>query len=779
MVTKFLKKKIAIALVAAMAIGGVTPTKLVPSFKMENVKAAASQKLDVSFDTSNKILNVGYKSGKIALGSTVYYQVVGYTTDKNGVESVKSLSAKGWVPVEIGLKDSNGYVGYVDFSWLKYTTKQDLCVMLDPTDSSEKEARITLNAMNTTLKIKYFSSLTKDNGKVLDSNGTVIADDCYIGNDTTGYLVSENTVKVTKVKVDGVTTNQKDIVTAAIPFDDLEFKTAEGDWTSAKDSTSGVVKVLAKNLYSGIKLQFRVAATEETVVGKEVTVSYPAKSTTLKIKFFGELTKNGTKVLDSNETEIASGCYIGNDVTGYLVSENTVKVTKVKVDGVTTNQKDIVASAIPFANLEFKTTDGNWTSATDPSLGVAKVLARYVNKGVKLQFRVAATSETPAGKTIAFSYPAKASGPKVTVDYNKQMVTLPVGSQYILSDSYKVGAAWINAPTELNSKGKEVAKAVYFNELDETIGYDGDVTKVVYVRTPGSKAKVSSKITVVTLGKATETASGVINVANGTTLLPTSYTAATDGKVLIQYATPYIATTTAKGKTTSTIAITNNSTEAYQVAVVLKSDLKDASGNFYNGNDFTAAASRIKIGDSASVIKFTDVKGYTVNKTGVKVAGTAKIATTLASEKSVSDYVILYRQFNKSSKTNTAPGKIYMVNMPEVLTQTLTANQGNTSLRAYVAGATPTITVNGNSEFTLSLGNIVNTATKPTVTVCKEAECKNANKDITVKVTKDGNNAKLTWIVNKEDNKDTGAYVKVVWESVTQYYYIGYSKTNS
>lgn len=627
MVTKFLKKKIAIALVAAMAIGGVTPTKLVPSFKMENVKAAASAVMSADFDYGEKLLKnvkrVGDSTISFGLGSVFYYQSVLYTVDKNGTEVLGTINPNKWTAVEVGT--DNG----VDFSWLSFAKKQMLYVASDPVavkEGTEEPAEILINAQNTTLKIKFYGTLPA---------GT--ADDYCIGNSITGYLVSEPTMKKTEVL-------------------------------------------------------------------------YPA---------------------------------------------------------------------IPFSSTQYKTENGEWTNVTDD---LTEQLLKYINKGVKLQFRVASVNKQKnvAGKTVSVAYPAKANGPKVTVDFNKQQITFPKGTEYILANRYlNDTATWVTPKNSANETTDTKPVTLYFDQLDSNVDYDiGDDKKILYVRTKAVAGKGCSKITTVTLGKATETASSVINVANGNDLLASSYTEATDGKVLIQYATPYIATTTAKGKTTSTIAITNNSTEAYQVAVVLKDDLKDNIGDFYSGTNFTAAASRIKIGDSTSKIKFTDVKGYTVNKKGEKVAGTAKIATTLASEKSVSDYVILYRQFNKSSKTNTAPGKIYMANMPVALTQTLTANQGNTSLSAYTAGATPTITVNGNSEFTLSLANIVNTKSSPTVTVWKEAECKNVNKDITVKVTKDGNNAKLTWTVNKEDNKETGAYVKVVWESVTQYYYISYSKTS-
>ena len=638
MVTKYLKKKIAIALVAAMAIGGVTPTQIVPSFKMENVKAAdgdtaAPEAVKVSFDYASKMLKIAKKESSsftpYAIGESVYYQTVPYTGTDFGTAGTLNTSAKKWTAIEIGYAEASegesglyGKYNYVDFSWLSCTKKQDLYV--------------------------------------------------------------------------------------------------------AKDAAA-------------------VEAGEETPV--KITIN--AQSSNLKIKYYG------TKPADT----VATNLYVGNDITGYLVSEAA----------------KTGATPVVITTTQYKTENGEWTTV---GADLATELLKYINKGVKLQFRVAPSSEgkNVAGKTVTVSVPAKANGPKVTVDYNKQQITFPKGSEYILSTAYVVGANWTAAPLEGNK-----VKALYFD--DEAIGYNGTDAKTFYVRTAGTEKKACSKITVVTIGRQVTVDDGVVNVADGTNLLATAYDATNENtkeKVFIQYKTPY--------DRSSGLLITNNSNKAYQVAVVKKTDIAGYYNETENDGevsyDFTAMGSKMIIGEKTSKIKFTDVKAYTVDKkTGaVTKAGSATIATKdlFKTEGSkISDYVILYRQYDKSSKTNTAPAKTYMVPMAAVLEQavTLKLKDAESALTPYVANAATTAAIKASQELTLTLDKQTNTTSVAKVTIWKDADCKQANTEVKATVAKDATNKnvnKITLTVSKDTIKT--AYVKVVWEGVEKVYYISYAK---
>lgn len=634
MVTKYLKKKIAIALVAAMAIGGVTPTQIVPSFKMENVKAGENETpepaatpapiVDASFDYASKMLKIAKKVTSsfepYAIGESVYYQTVPYTGTNFETAGTLNTSAKKWTAIEIGYAEASegtaglyGKYNYVDFSWLSCTKKQDLYV--------------------------------------------------------------------------------------------------------AKDAAA-------------------VEAGEET----PVKITIDAQNVDLSIKFYG--------TLPTGTDEPGADYYVGNDVTGYLVS----------VAKATGKEK------VKLTDTQYKTENGEWTAVTS---ALSNELLKYVNKGVKLQFRVAPSNNNVAGKAITVSVPAKANGPKVTVDYNKQQITFPKGSEYILSTNYGVGANWKAAPLENNK-----VKALYFD--DEAIGYNGTDAKTFYVRTVAKQNKACSKITVVTIGAQVTVAEDVVYVANGTDLLATAYDADNADKVFIQYKTPY--------DKSSGLLITNNSNKAYQVAVVKKTDIEGYYTEDANGNK-NFSASKMIIGENTSKIKFTDVKAYTVNKTtGVTKAGSATIATkdffkTEGSE--ISDYVILYRQYDKSSKTNTAPAKTYMVDMAAVLEQavTLKLKDADEALNPYVADADATANIKASQELTLTLDKQTNTTSVAKVTIWKDADCKQKNTEVRATVTKDDTNKnvnKITLTVSNETIKT--AYVKVVWEGVEEVYYISYAK---
>ncbi|MBQ3782025.1 MAG: hypothetical protein II838_01110 [Lachnospiraceae bacterium] len=640
MVTKYLKKKIAIALVAAMAIGGVTPTQIVPSFKMENVKAAptatpAPEAVKVSFDYASKMLkiaeNVSDSFKPYAIGESVYYQTVPYTGTDFGTPGTLNTSVKKWTAIEIGhaeapqAGDNSGLYGkynYVDFSWLSCTKKQDLYV--------------------------------------------------------------------------------------------------------AKDAAA-------------------VEAGEETPV--KITIN--AQSSNLKIKYYGTKPAN----------TVAENLYVGNDITGYLVSEAA----------------KTGATPVVITTTQYKTENGEWTTV---GADLANELLKYINKGVKLQFRVAPSDvdNNVAGKAITVSVPAKANGPKVTVDYNKQQITFPKDSEYILSADYKVGAEWTEAPLD----GRKV-KPLYFD--DTKIGYDGTEAKTFYVRTVAKQNKACSKITVVTIGAQVIVGDGVVNVANGKALLATKYDATdntTKEKVFIQYKTPY--------DKSSGLLITNNSNKAYQVAVVKIDDIKDYYDKTGEGEevsyDFTAKGSKMIIGENTSKIKFTDVKAYTVdNRTGaVKKEGSATIATRdlFKTEGSkIDDYVILYRQYDKSSKTNTAPAKTYMVPMAATLNQILKVSDG-----------AETDPIEAVGETNIKAKELVGTATKLNLTCSVSPEFNKNSKSVakvytesngtyteykkfTVKIA---NNKKDVTVQANSATADGEYYVGVTLEGATTYYKINYVK---
>lgn len=639
MVTKYLKKKIAIALVAAMAIGGVTPTQIVPSFKMENVKAQGEEateptatpapKMEASFDYDTKLLTVGELVGSgetvtaypIKMGINFYYQSVLYTGAD--FETAGELKNNKWTAIEVGAQqdyDAKNH-SFVDFSWLNCAKKQDLYIAMDPTavtDGTETPVKITINAQSSNLKIKYY----------------------------------------------------------------------------------------------------------------------------------------GTKPADTVNEKL----YVGNDITGYLVSE-AAKTGATPVDITTT---------------QYKTENGEWTTV---GADLATELLKYINKGVKLQFRVAPSNvgQNVAGKTVTVSVPAKANGPKVTVDYNKQQITFPKGSEYILSGDYKVGATWKAAPLE----GTKV-KPLYFD--DAAIGYNG-TKKTFYVRTVAKQNKACSKITVVTIGAQVTVKDGDVNVADGTKLLATKYDATdsnTKEKVFIQYKTPY--------DKSSGLLITNNSNKAYQVAVVKIDDIKgyyDKTGEDEEVSyDFTAKGSEMIIGENTSKIKFTDVKAYTVDRTGaVKKEGSATIATRdlFKTEGSkIDDYVILYRQYDKSSKTNTAPAKTYMVPMAATLNQILTVSDGASSNPIEAVGETNSTAkelVGTTNALTLkcSLSNAVSSSSKSVAKVYKKESNGTYTEYKKFTVTIEKNKRDVT-VKAKSDAADGEYYVGVTLEGATTYYKINYVK---
>lgn len=646
MVTKYLKKKIAIALVAAMAIGGVTPTQIVPSFKMENVKAEGEATpaptatpapvIGAKFDSDTKILRVGQVSGAtnepLEIGTSFYYQAVAYTGSDSATPGI--LKNNKWTAVEVTYnEEGETYPRYsvIDFSWLSCTKKQDLYIAKDAaavTAGTETPVKITIAAQNTNLKISYYGIVPE---------GTDASN--VIGNDLVGYLVSV----------------KKNNNSSPVPFENVEYRTENGVWTNVNGVTNN------------------------------------------------------------------------NVTTGVLVNE----------------------------------------------------LAKYINKGIKLQFRVKGSAGNVAGKTITVSVPAKPNGPKVTVDYNKQTVVLPAKCEYINADCY-VGAG----TTGWTAVGdRKVTK--YFDQLElkdydgYALKYDGSTTIKVYIRTVAADKKAPSKLTLVTLGAATETAA--VEVANGTKVLPVVYndgtaegSTSTDGKVYIQYSTPY--------NKKSGVLITNHSTTVYQVAIVEKDKLTDFAvkeGEQITGYaGFNANAEKMGIG---STIKFTDVKGYTTktrnNKIEYKV-GKATIKTNNLGD-DFSKYVLLYRI--KADSSSTAPGKVYCAEMPAVLGQTLTVSDGAES-GAIVSTNT---TQNENAK------ELVGTATKLTLTCSVSPEFSENSKSVAKVYTKSGdtytaygnftvaiaNNKKDVTVQAKSAAVDGTYYVGVTLEGVTTYYKISYVKT--
>lgn len=336
-----------------------------------------------------------------------------------------------------------------------------------------------------------------------------------------------------------------------------------------------------------------VTFSTDPTVEKPDSLHIPAQVTKLKIDFTGSRPTGGTE----NDT------YIGNDVAGYLTI-NTAKTDP----GVTS-----------FKQLEWRSTNGTWASVIQ-SDKLNMNLLRYVNKGGNLEFRVQPTDRSPAGKAVKVKFPAKANGPKVTVDSVKQTVVLPAGSEYVLSSDYKVGAAW----TPVTAKTTK-----YFDEL---CGYTGETDITMFVRNAGVAKKASSKITEVTL-KAAEP------ISSDTVVMNLDGTASTNGKVAVSYVD--------SGNVGKGLTITNNTQKKFQVALVKKTAI--------DGKDLTKG-SVLKIGDTSNAaFVFKDVN------VGAKLKATkigAKWDETIASGDSLKDYIFLIR-----TKTGLVPGKILSVNM--------------------------------------------------------------------------------------------------------------------
>lgn len=456
------------------------------------------------------------------------------------------------------------------------------------------------------------------------------------------------------------------------------------------------------------------------------SVHIPAQSTKLKIDFSGTKPSSGTEGKD----------YVGNALTGYLVL-NTGKTDEAitsfdQLEWRTANGTDWDPVSV-YHEVTYKYDKNGKDYWVYKGYDTCLDLTHYVNKGVTLQFREAATNTKPAGKIVSVKYKAKANGPSVKIDNAKTTVTFPKDVEYCLARNYGTeNENW----TQVTAKEKKKFEA---------LGYDGTETVNYVVRKAAKANSASSKLTVVTMKKATDRNASVA-VQTSDKVFTTS-----EGSINVQFATQY---DPSKG-----IAITNLTDYDYQVAVVKKSELKTISG---------VAICAYTNDGTPTDIKFTDVptvkdKAKKTAKKITKIGADGKTKITTSTE--WKDYTIIYRQYNKKS---TAPGKICQVTtMPEKLSQTISCTCTSQASGFVYTGTNGAVTVAsggstagtaGTISVTVDTTNKIATSPKYAVAVYSDADCKTKSTVVDAKVSG------TTLTITSKKNKTGVVFVKVTCE---------------
>lgn len=467
---------------------------------------------------------------------------------------------------------------------------------------------------------------------------------------------------------------------------------------------------------------------EDDVEASEVRID--KQNTTLKMKLAGDVAPEGIEGLD----------YIGDASTGYLSINKTVK----NADPAITN----------LTQLEFRTANSQWqyvTKAKDSGGYTENLkLSKYGTKGVSLYFRVAADQTIsplrPNGKAITFRYAAKATAPKVTVNYENMTLTLPKKCEYISAEQYAQGATW-------QKRDEKTTKMLYFSELPTE--YKGTNAVKLFVRTQGTSKKVSSKVNPICIDPYTEKHSSTnLVVASGIDAIDTSL----ENQLSMQFATV--------SKKTSGLSIVNNTDYAYQVAIVKKSAIGESciSEGVYNGT-----SKWLGLADATPVMKF-----YNVKKKGTLVIPTGSTSKTNLTNANLDDYYIAYREYDSSVKNHGAPAKIYVTEMAKELPQILTVTYNNEVLDSVTTSSGTAISLlsTGKLDLKAKISNKAKSSDTFTAKVYADEACTKTTLTMLAKVSFDtADSTKCTAnieITSTADVNGKSGYLKVACEGIYQ-----------
>ena len=314
--------------------------------------------------------------------------------------------------------------------------------------------------------------------------------------------------------------------------------------------------------------------------------------------------------------------------------------------------KDITkgkSSATPVENVEFSVANGTYAAKTDSAAGTD--LTKYQKLGATLKVRQAASTDiakldktdstgnckevdiklngeaakaysatgTFASKELKVKVAKLASGPKITVNYTKNTVSIPKTAQYRTA----VSENFVNTLVADASKNTVV---VPLSKFEQTKAFTLDVRTAAKVNDKDkTKSKSASNITEVVVPQIATCESKVTGESASTAIDKDSFKSAdlekvtANGKVTFKY--------TGVGKTTATL--TNADTEnAYDVYVTT-----DSTVGFAGASDaYVAPASTVtgaKKLAAGKTLKLTKLKDG--DKIFIRVAGNAK-KKTFASE---------------------------------------------------------------------------------------------------------------------------------------------------
>lgn len=449
-----------------------------------------------------------------------------------------------------------------------------------------------------------------------------------------------------------VATVKKDIKDTDVKF---YPKASAYESVEAKEATD--VDMSWANLTKENTYLFVTTDTDVTKV-KPVVVPLGKQTTKLKFSVAGKAEKSETDAFTA----------IGDADNGYIKLASDEKKNPDKVT---------------FKDLQYKTENGQWQNVYAES-ECKLSLARYATKGATIQFRVAAAEDDlstkevnegrPAGKAVKVKIPAKAKGPKLTVNYLDQTVKFAKGAEFKVGDA-KDWTAVAEADTKT---GKTFT----------VLKYDGEKPLIIRTRVAGTDKKASSKVTTIKLPVAKEAPKAT--VASKTSQKPDE----TSGQISIDYATPY--------SVDSGIVLTNYSNKALQFAVVKKEVTKTVIAEEATSAIVEQAnVDGIGIADKKKVA-WVNVAASPLGDDG-KIATGKKPATgkitkidgKKISEIKAADYQIIYRLGDKKA---TDISKITVVNLPVALEQTITAKDGETAVDSskpaeLTAGGTKDVTV--------------------------------------------------------------------------------------